>query len=637
LESLLQSLAQDNPGLCIITTREHLANIASFATQEEKKLDKLMLEAAISLLRHLQLLGTDEEMETMWEALDGHALSILQLGRLLARAYGKDLRKWREIGFTKADKLKQGRSTIRVMEHYEGWLKSGCREHQIELAVLRLMGLFDRPMSAELFRALREPPAIAGLTDILQGLEDFELEAAVTTLIENDMLTHGCDDTANAQSHLSQPFDAHPLIREYFAIQLKEKGGETHKAAHSRLFDYLCKNTPHRPDTLEGLQPLYQAVVHGCQAERPQETLMGVYVERILRGTGDDGFFSSNQLGAIGADLAAVAGFFEVPWSRLSANLTEAAQAWLLNEAAFRLRGLGRLTEALEPMRAGLEMRIFQKKWKNASIAACNLSGLEVMLGRLADAVTDGRRSIELAGQSDDVFRMMAGLTTAAHALFQSGQWDEARRLVVEAEQRLREDQPVHQFLYSVWGFRYCDQLLMPPERAAWRTLLAQTADVASEALTEVEQRAHNALDVVLKGSRNLLDIALNHLTLARVGMYRAILPTTYDHPATEIAFAVNGLRQAGQVHFLPLGLLIAALYHHVTGDPVESERYLREAQQIAERGPMPLYLADVHLHRARLFRDRAELTKAAKLIREVGYGRRYEELADAEEVAKGW
>ena len=45
----------------------------------------------------------------------------------------------------------------------------------------------------------------------------------------------------------------------------------------------------------------------------------------------------------------------------------------------------------------------------------------------------------------------------------------------------------------------------------------------------------------------------------------------------------------------------------------------------------MPLYLADVHLHRARLFRDKAELAKAARLIRDLGYGRRYDELADAE------
>jgi hypothetical protein len=51
----------------------------------------------------------------------------------------------------------------------------------------------------------------------------------------------------------------------------------------------------------------------------------------------------------------------------------------------------------------------------------------------------------------------------------------------------------------------------------------------------------------------------------------------------------------------------------------------------------MPLFLADVHLHRARMFRDKGELAKAAKLIRDLGDGRRTDELADAEEAASGW
>ena len=34
----------------------------------------------------------------------------------------------------------------------------------------------------------------------------------------------------------------------------------------------------------------------------------------------------------------------------------------------------------------------------------------------------------------------------------------------------------------------------------------------------------------------------------------------------------------------------------------------------------MPLYLADVHLHRARLFRDRPALAKARALIDHHGY-----------------
>jgi hypothetical protein len=56
----------------------------------------------------------------------------------------------------------------------------------------------------------------------------------------------------------------------------------------------------------------------------------------------------------------------------------------------------------------------------------------------------------------------------------------------------------------------------------------------------------------------------------------------------------------------------------------------LAEAQQIAEQGSMGLHLADVHLHRARLFKDRAALDKARELIAQFGYHRRDQELADA-------
>jgi hypothetical protein len=87
--------------------------------------------------------------------------------------------------------------------------------------------------------------------------------------------------------------------------------------------------------------------------------------------------------------LGAVACFFETPWSRLSPAVTEAAQAWLLNEAAFRLRALGRLTEAVEPMRAGMEARVKLEQFDQAAISASNLSALELTLGEVAEAVGD--------------------------------------------------------------------------------------------------------------------------------------------------------------------------------------------------------------------------------------------------------
>ena len=57
----------------------------------------------------------------------------------------------------------------------------------------------------------------------------------------------------------------------------------------------------------------------------------------------------------------------------------------MLNEAAYRLRALGRLTEALEPMRAGLQMQTKQEDWKNAAISAGNLSEVDSRLGKLTE------------------------------------------------------------------------------------------------------------------------------------------------------------------------------------------------------------------------------------------------------------
>ena len=47
----------------------------------------------------------------------------------------------------------------------------------------------------------------------------------------------------------------------------------------------------------------------------------------------------------------------------------------------------------------------------------------------------------------------------------------------------------------------------------------------------------------------------------------------------------------------------------------------------------MRLHMADIHLHRARIFRDRDELAQARALIEACGYWRRREELADADQA----
>ena len=232
--------------------------------------------------------------------------------------------------------------------------------------------------------------------------------------------------------------DAHPLVREYFATQLRERQPAAWREGHRRLYEYLISSVPYRPEGLAGLQPLYQAVAHGCKAGLYQEALAEVYDDRILRSTGSDGFYSTNKLGAFGADLGAVACFFEDPWKRLAPALSELVQAWLLNEAATRLRGLGRLTESLEPIRIALDLVVTQKGWIPAAAVSSNLSELELTLGDLAAAERDADQSVLFADRSGDAFQRMSKRTTLANARQLRLRWGflRRRRSKIQAENR---------------------------------------------------------------------------------------------------------------------------------------------------------------------------------------------------------
>jgi hypothetical protein len=88
--------------------------------------------------------------------------------------------------------------------------------------------------------------------------------------------------------------------------------------------------------------------------------------------------------------------------------------------------------------------------------------------------------------------------------------------------------------------------------------------------------------------------------------------------------------------------LLTRAWFRAALGQLAESRADLSEARQLAERGPMPLYLADVCLHAAWLFpppaRDeaRADLRHARALIEKHAYLRRLAELQAAERAISG-
>jgi SEFIR domain. len=704
LRALLRGLAANNRGLCLVTTRQQLPELNTFhaTTAPEWQLAKLSREAGAELLKELGVKGTPIEREQLAADVKGHALTLTLLGKYLAEAHGGDIRKRDLVSLTEADYEETSGHAFHVMETYERWLNKDDRH--VELAILRLLGLFDRPATPDCLAALLQAPAIPGLTDTLVPLTDAQWNLAVTRLVRLGLVEEqpwepraifgygeelarkamkaGEQDLEfklgeprpfpfNSQRSILNSIEAHPVIREYFDWRLRVAAAEARRTAHSRLYEQLRDSVPYWPEGLDGLQPLYQAVAHGCRARRHQEACIDVYQHRILRGTaGPQAVYSVKKLGALGTDLSALGSFFIAPWTRLAPELTEVAQAWLLNEAAYRLGALGRLTEALEPMRESMDIDAAKKEWEGAGCSACNLSELHLTLGDVMSAVLEAEQSVTFADRSGDSFVHVYTRTAHADALHQAGRVKEARARFEEAEFIQRDRYPGHTLLHSVQGFKYCEVLLADSERAAWSAFLKYAKSSAPsvgdstslvsnareigvegdgkpphcEALHAFEQRASQLRKWVKQGIQDILSVALDHLTLGRVALYRRILDSASFEIRNSalplhIETAIHGLRQSRQLPYLPPGLLTSAWLCAVQGQTAAARADLDEAQQIAERGPMPLHLADVHLHRARLFfRDdlaaaREDLVQARALIVKHGYLRRMEELEDAEKV----
>ncbi len=141
-----------------------------------------------------------------------------------------------------------------------------------------------------------------------------------------------------------------------------------------------------------------------------------------------------------------------------------------------------------------------------------------------------------------------------------------------------------------------------------------------------------------------LLDMSLDHLSLGRAAWQEAAAEAEPDFTIaqTELDVAVAGLRQAGRHDYLPRGLLARAALLRSRRKFDEAWHDLGEAEEIAERGEMRLFLADCALEAARLHlaegkteaaRERWKLGKG--LVEEMSYHRRDQEVAELENELK--
>ena len=256
LQALLRELAAFNQGLCVLTTRLPVAGLAEHegASVLRRDLEHLSLAAGAQLLRALGVRGDEAELRAASNEFRGHCLALTLLGSYLADAYHADIRYRKEVFGHLADDVRQGAHARKVMASYQSWLGEGP-----ELAVLRLLGFFDRPADEKALAALLKAPAIPGLTESLTGLSPAEWRTTLAKLRRARLL-------AGEDPYQPGQVDAHPLVREYFGEQLRTQRAEGWREGNRRLYDHYRALAPPLPETVNAMEPLFLAVICGCNA-----------------------------------------------------------------------------------------------------------------------------------------------------------------------------------------------------------------------------------------------------------------------------------------------------------------------------------------------------------------------------------
>ncbi|MEQ1934361.1 MAG: hypothetical protein ABL962_10870, partial [Fimbriimonadaceae bacterium] len=609
LSALIEGLAIANKGLCIITSRQPVAELFDYngTTTTERNLDPLRRADGRDILRAKMVFGNDRELEEMSEVVGNHALAITLLGTWLTRKQLPRGATHRSLmaGLPAPVPTEQNPGARRILVAFEQVL-----QHSPELALLRIVGLFDQPCKVEEIQELLKRTETIGITDLLGGGASERIQLALGPLRDSKLLTYSPEEKI---------IDAHPIVREYFATSFRNKLPVRWRKMHAALAEVFNARSNPAPETADQAIPLYRSAVHLALSGQ----LAGAYEyykRKILQG---EKYYSHNVLASNGSDLSILSHLFSVPWRHVSTALAAADHPQVLRDAAIDWQTLGQFDISSESMMASYNIAVATKNFPEASFSASYLSELLVIRGKLDEAVHFGLESIVLAKRSSDRFAYISSLSSAGDALHQIGDFGGAFRLFREGIRYQKELQSEDQWKrhFTLQGYHYCCLQL-----SRGRPHL-------------VERWCRRQIDLGISKSISLLTVALDYIALGRALL---LLNNERSDGLAEardiIEKGLNLVRQAQDASLLPVGLLARAELLRSEGFLVEAEHALDDVTRLSNHGTgMPLYKIDAEIERIKVLLKSGRSSKEHisrliggidESIRKIGYMRRMPDVS---------
>jgi serine/threonine protein kinase len=614
LQALLRELAAFNTGLCVITTRISVADIADHERTSalRRDLEQLSSDAGAELLRALGVNGHEAELRNASAEFNGHCLALTLLGSYLTDAYNGEIRYGKEVSERLAHDVRQGAHARRVMESYQTWLGEGP-----ELAVLRMLGLFDRPADEKALGALLKPPAIWGLTDSLTEMSPTEWRTILAKLRRARLLTG--EDPHNP-GHL----DTHPLVREYYGEQLRSQRTEAWIECNRRLYHYYRTLAPQLPDSFREMEPLFLAVTSGCKAGLFREALHEVYIPRIQRGSA---FFAANVLGTRGALLSLLAHFFESGRWGSPVEILGNAQRLTADDQLFVLMQAGLYLTATQGLGAR-EARICYERAESLCLSLNRPLLLYVALigqwrhslttEKLSVALQIAKRVYALAQEQNEPALLLGAYRALAGTLYFLGDFSSARQYATRGVQIWRSggvQSPVEEAVAPAVACLFYAAL--PEwhfgEIASCRTKMAEAISLAKElndmhglalAMYFAAALAHferNPAEVERRAS-DLIELSTRHnftYYLAGAAILRGWARSASGHTVEGISWIEDGLKNyrahGSLIVSVPLWLALKAEALHLAYHTSEALEAIREADAFAERSEERWWHAELH------------------------------------------
>jgi tetratricopeptide (TPR) repeat protein len=479
-----------------------------------------------------------------------------------------------------------------------------------------MLGLFDRPAGEKALGALLNPPAIRGLTESLIDLSATQWRTIVARLRRARLL-------AGEDPHNRGHLDTHPLVREYFGEQLRSQQSDAWKECNRRLFHYYRAHRPQLPDSFREMEPLFLAVICGCNAGLYREALHEVYIPRIQRGNAS---FAANVLGARGPLLSVLAHFFEhgrwglpVEMGVEGQSLTTEDQLFILMQAGLYLtvtRGMQTpevriCYERAEPLCHSLNRPLL--------LYSALMGQLRYSLAtdKLSAAKQIAKRGYSLAQKQNDPALMIGAYGSLAFTPYHMGDFESARQYAMRGLQIWRSGavQSQVELVYAPAVVCLTVEALCEwhfGEVASCQATIAEAISLAKElnnmhglamALHWAGALAHferNPAEVERLAS-DLIELSTRQnfaIYLAFGAVYRGWARSALGHTADGISWiedALEDYRATGSMLTMPYWLALKAETLHLADRTSEALEVIKEAEAQAEGFEDRWWCAELH------------------------------------------